>query len=150
MHEGSFRYPSSCRGSLATELAWVQCPFQIDRKALENPYCHAGYNHVHLCGAYGFQDTAAVFFIHHLLQRAWFFFFLVMIKLRHMLWPEMVTECTRLLFQFPEGTFNPEPVTVKPDHGQRIKRKAGACQDAAGAVHLHQHKHQFLIQPLPP
>ena len=62
----------------------------------------------------------------------------------------MIAECANLLFQFPEGAFDPEPVTVKPDDRQRIQGQAGACQDALDAAHFHQYKTQFLIKLLPP
>lgn len=44
-----------------------------------------------------------------------------------------------------QNTFNPEPITVEPDDGQRIQRQAGACQDTLAAIHLHQHESQLLI-----
>lgn len=62
----------------------------------------------------------------------------------------MIAECANLLFQFPEGAFDPEPVTIKPDDRQRIQCQAGACQDALDAIHFHQYKTQFLIKLLPP
>lgn len=62
----------------------------------------------------------------------------------------MIAECANLLFQLPEGAFDPEPVTVKPDDRQWIQCQAGACQDALDAIHFHQHKPQLLIKLLPP
>ena len=62
----------------------------------------------------------------------------------------MIAECANLLFQLPEGAFDPEPVTVKPDDRQRLQCQAGACQDALDAIHFHQHKPQLLIKLLPP
>ncbi len=50
---------------------------------------------------------------------------LIMAHPKHVFCPEMVTERPRLLFQFPERTFDPEPVTVQPDDGYRLQRQAG-------------------------
>ena len=62
----------------------------------------------------------------------------------------MVAGRPNLLLQFTERAFNPEPVAVEPDDGQRLQRQAGACQDALDAIHLHQHEPQLLVQLLAP
>ena len=53
----------------------------------------------------------------------------------------MVTEGSDLLLQLPEGAFNPEPETVKPDHGQRVRSEYFV---------FHEDKAEFLIQFLTP
>ena len=53
---------------------------------------------------------------------------LIMAQLGHVFCPEVVTERTHLLFQLPERAFDPEPVTIKTDDGQRIQCQAGAGQ----------------------
>ncbi len=71
---------------------------------------------------------------------------LIMAQPGHVFCPEMVTERPHLLFQFPERTFDPEPVTVQPDDGYRLQRQAGTGQYCPGTIGLCQHEPQLLVQ----
>ena len=61
----------------------------------------------------------------------------------------MIAECPGLLFQLPEGAFDPKTVTVQTDDGQRFQFQAGTHKNTLDSIHFYQDKAQFLIQLLP-
>lgn len=118
--------------------------------ALQSPHCDTGQCHMHLSSTYSFQYFLAGFFVFHTLKCRRFPFLLVMAQFWHMLQPEPVTECTSLLLQFSESTFDPKPVTVKSDNSQWLQLQVCSRQNALDTVHFNQYKPQFLIQFLSP
>ena len=146
MHHGTFWYFSFWRRTLITDLFRTQFSFHSEWQALNASHCNTGQGHMHFDRPYCLHDFSAGMVAFHLLQRRRFCFLPVVIQPGHVFWPEVITESSGLLLQLPEGAFDPESETVKPDHGQGGQFETGSCQNTLCSIIFHKDKAEFLIR----